>query len=321
MKSFLELAANDTHAVEAVEAVEASKASKANTVNDVPDATGSTEADGDARDAETNDDACTYTYTMRADPSLIALDVLRAMDGLKLPQPQTGPCNSGEWVDENGMRAALFVYGELAWTVRIPRGQVRRARVEQPERGVRTDYRVGPASVGSQPRRRRPVAPAPAIRQAIQVTTPERLMEMPARWLEDAQDLLRLVQRLGTEKAADYLAKHLSVLGAIGAGFTNPEREEVLARILRMGLGNAVRGLAEQWLPNAITYADMIYAVLLREAMPALHRAMLAKDPKTAVQAWYQPLHESGLLTLVAPRLAAAAGEPGISSPRYSHTH
>ncbi len=80
-----------------------------------------------------------------------------------------------------------------------------------------------------------------------------------------------------------------------------------------------MRGLAEQWLPNSSTYTEVIYAVLLREAVPALHQAMLQEDPKAAVQAWYQPLRESGLLTLVAPHLADMLRTWYIRSPILSY--
>ncbi len=64
----------------------------------------------------------------------------------------------------------------------------------------------------------------------------------------------------------------------------------------------------------------MIYVVLLREAVPALHQAMLAEDPKAAVQAWYQPLCESGLLTLLGRRAIALLLKSRYSgSPIFCH--
>ncbi len=52
--------------------------------------------------------------------------------------------------------------------------------------------------------------------------------------------------------------------------------------MLRMDLGSAVRALAARWVPDELSCRDLIYAVLLREAVPALHQAMLAEDPKAA---------------------------------------
>ncbi len=99
--------------------------------------------------------------------------------------------------------------------------------------------------MASRTRPRHAASPAAAIRQAVYASDPAQLMQMPAHWLEEAEDLQRLLQRLGAEKSAAYLATNLPILGAVGAGYTNQDRDAVLSTILRMGLANAVRDLAE----------------------------------------------------------------------------
>ncbi len=70
-------------------------------------------AAGNAGDAEADSDVDAYTCTVRTDPSLIALDVLRAMDALELLQAETNPKHGGDWIDENGM--ALPWWSTASW--------------------------------------------------------------------------------------------------------------------------------------------------------------------------------------------------------------
>ncbi len=158
------------------------------------------------------------------------------MDGLKLLHEQTRPQNSGEWIDDKGVRAALFVYGELAWVARMPAGRnLRGPDVEQPKRGVRSNHLAGPDPVASEPRPRRPASSAGGHAPSHPKSPPPRsLCRMPARWLKNAADLQRLLHRLGPDGARDYLKTHLPSIAAMGAGFTNQERQDLLAYILRL---------------------------------------------------------------------------------------
>ncbi len=119
MKSFLELKENDTLVAEAEAEAETETETETETKAGADD-----RSKAGTRDAEAGDGIGAYAYTPAygppPPPALIALDVLRAMDSLQLLQDQASPQNRGEWIDENKMRAALFVYGELAWTVGRP---------------------------------------------------------------------------------------------------------------------------------------------------------------------------------------------------------
>lgn len=260
-----------------------------------------------------------YTYALRAEPSLIALDVLRNFGDRRLLQTQTYPCNGGEWVDEAGMRAALFLYGELAWVVRIHAGAsfgdpVWNSADTQIEPVTEPDLRLWHATRTSEAH-----PPAAAIRHAIRATAASQLARMPARWLTDAPDLQRLLRRLGTDAGRDYLAHNLAELGAVGAGYTNRERHELFAELLRLDLCHAIRPLAELWVPNESRRVNLVHDVLAREAIPAFHLAMQGEDPPAAVHAWYRPLRESGLLALVAPRLVDLLEIRCGRSPIFSH--
>ncbi len=114
--------------------------------------------------------------------------------------------------------------------------------------------------------------------------------------------LEQLLRRLNKAEGMGYLQQNSAELAT---GFPDSERYQVLGRILHLGMGRAIPGVVQQWSSSLSECIDRIYELLSREAMPALYRAMRQDDAKTAVQAWYEPVRESGLLTMVAPRLAA----------------
>jgi hypothetical protein len=113
---------------------------------------------------------------------------------------------------------------------------------------------------------------------------------------------------VGVAKA--YLMENLSDLGRLGAGFSDEDRQQLLARMLRMDLGRAIPGLVHQWAPDPAARVDMVYALLHSQAMPGLHQAMLQEDANAAVDAWYQPLRDSALMIFAGPRLADLLATP-----------
>ena len=239
---------------------------------------------------------------MRNDPSLIALDLLRGMAALELLQDVDIPQIQEEWTESNSGRAALFTYGELAW---VARGIGPHA-LQDPlwaAKGLEIGCITVPALLqmrAGQPGDM-PAPPDVAIAAAIRATDTAQLVQIPGRWLSGTDLVERLLRRLDKDQALAYLAR---TAADFGIDLADRKRQALLGSVFNLGMGNAIAGMVEQWFTDPSERVDMIHGLLRREAIPAFHAAMLKDDAISAVRAWYDPLRESALPALAAPRLA-----------------
>lgn len=258
----------------------------------------------------------TATYVLRSDPCLIALDLLHSMAGLGLLHDAEIPQIENEWVVADDARAALFTYGKLAWVARgcgpdafkMPLWANKELDIESVTAQELLDMHAG------QPED----APAPteaAIAVAIRATDAVQLPRMPARWLCSIDLLEQVLRRLDKPAAVGYLARNAADLAI---EFEDRKRDAVLGSVVVLGLGKAIPRLVEHWLPEPAKRVDMVYRLLRREAMPAFHQAMLQDDAIAAVRAWYEPLRESGLLALAAPKIAALLNHKDQGSSAFA---
>ena len=200
------------------------------------------------------------------------------------------------------MHAALFVYGDLAWVGRALAHDALHLSF-----WTNKGMEVEPATVpplllwqAGQPADRQSPLEA-TISQAISATDVAQLADMPPQWLRHNALVERFLRRLGKDKGMAYLSLNAADLGA---GLSDRRRHQLLDCIMRVGMGKAIPAVLARWFSNPEKRVNVVYRLLRHEAMPALHQAMQAEDPKTAVRAWYEPLRESGLLVFVSAHLA-----------------
>ncbi|ARP80283.1 hypothetical protein CAL12_05175 [Bordetella genomosp. 8] len=187
-------------------------------------------------------------YRLRTDATLVAVALLDAIhaEGLMDHMPQYG----GEWVDQDGQRAAMLVHGTLAWRASATgRGEARpvwNAAESAAELLTVEDLRRWKNAYdpfGDD-------VPAILLRAAIRADEPEALAAVPAAWLMDADTALQLLARMGDERANRYLETHVS---HFLVRFPHDQRAAFIDGAMHRG--HAAGLLACSW------YADM-YALL-----------------------------------------------------------
>ncbi len=157
----------------------------------------------------------TRTYTLRTDPSLIALDLLRG--GMAKPgllQEVDTPRIQGQWAEQDGRCAAPFVYGALAWVGRT-HSQDASALPLWSSQGMEIEPATIPDLLlwrAAQPAHLQSPLEA-VIAQAIRATDAARLADMPARWLRHISLAEDFLQRLGKDQGMAYLALNAADLG------------------------------------------------------------------------------------------------------------
>lgn len=247
------------------------------------------------------DEGNTSTYTLRTDPALVALDLLRGMARLNLLLEADTPRMHGQWVEQDGMHAALFVYGDLAWVGRTLSPDALQLHFWT-NKGMEIEPATVPALLrwqAGQPADRRSPLEA-VISQAISATAAAQLADMPARWLRHNALIERFLRRLGKDEGMAYLSSNAADLGA---ELSDRRRHQLLDCIMRVGMGKAIPAVLARWFSNPDKHVNLVCRLLRQEAMPALRQAMREEDPKAAFHAWYEPLRESGLLVYAASRL------------------
>ncbi|CAM3475483.1 hypothetical protein BOSP111201_07230 [Bordetella sputigena] len=182
-------------------------------------------------------------YRLRTDPTLVAVALLDAIhaQGLMDHLPQYG----GEWLDDDGQRAAMLVHGSLVWrSTPVGQAEVRPAwngRESAPDLLTIEDLRrwktvYDPPGGG---------VPATVLRAAIRADEPEALAATPPEWLMDADTALLLLARLGDERASRYLATHV---GHFIDRFPRAQRAAFIDGAMHRG--DAAALLACNWYPD-----------------------------------------------------------------------
>ncbi|CAM3376640.1 Ankyrin repeat domain-containing protein [Bordetella sputigena] len=263
-------------------------------------------------DGDAGDGAC--AWRLRTDPSLIALDILRTMAELGLLSQGSLPRNLGEWIEDDETRAALFVYGELAWVARATRQEHFDAPLWQ-ARGLDVEPATLPDLRQWQDARldSEQVPPATAIHQAVRATAVARLTDMPIRWLNDGPAAESFLLRLGPEAASAYLAANAPSIAASAARCAS-----LLRSVYRAGMGKAIPELVRQWRPRPAGQIDMVYRLMRDNAIPGMFDALLGRNAETAVMAWYAPLRDAGLFAFIAPKIGNLLGSRYMGSPVFA---
>ncbi|ARP81551.1 hypothetical protein CAL12_12535 [Bordetella genomosp. 8] len=187
-------------------------------------------------------DADGERYDVLDDPSLIAVDLLKAMAGLGLLAGVPVPVPSSEPVEQDGRYLERYHYGALVswrlWRASAAAGAISWRDHDDVEAIDITDLRNWPGLEGpgldwpsldgpglegpgpDQPALERPgrgkpdlvLPPAAAVRRLLASDDPADLIRVQARWLGTAQDILALLRRLDLEQANLYLLRNIHYL-------------------------------------------------------------------------------------------------------------